>query len=79
MRALRLVCSAASGGRALIRTRWQTSRRTARDFGERLGEGCALGLKELSGGLLPVMNEAMPHRLVPVLREFLCEQPVPVR
>jgi len=32
-----------------------------------------LGLKELSGGLLPVMNEAMPHRLVPVLREFLCE------
>jgi hypothetical protein len=32
-----------------------------------------VGLKELSGGLLPAMNEAMPHRLVPVLREFLFE------
>ena len=32
-----------------------------------------MGLKELSGGLLPAMNEAMPHRLVPVLGEFLFE------
>ncbi len=32
-----------------------------------------MGLKELSGGLLPLMNEAMPHRLVPLLGEFLSE------
>ncbi len=32
-----------------------------------------MGIKELSGGLLPAMNEAMPHRLVTVLREFLFE------
>jgi len=30
-----------------------------------------VALAELSGGLLPVLNEAMPARLVPVLREFL--------
>ena len=30
-----------------------------------------MALAELSGGLLPVLNEAMPARLVPVLREFL--------
>lgn len=28
-------------------------------------------LTESSGSLLPVLNKAMPHRLVPVLREFL--------
>ncbi len=37
--------------------------------------GGVVGLKELSGGLLPAMNEAMPHRLVPVLSEFLFEHP----
>jgi len=30
-----------------------------------------VGLLELSGGLLPALDEAMPGRLVPVLREFL--------
>lgn len=30
-----------------------------------------MGLLELSGGLLPALDEAMPARLVPVLREFL--------
>jgi hypothetical protein len=28
-------------------------------------------LTSLSGGLLPVLNDAMPDRLVPALREFL--------
>lgn len=35
------------------------------------GLGCALGLQELSGGLLPALDEAMPGHLVPVLRAFL--------
>ena len=30
-------------------------------------------LTELVGGLLPALNDALPHRLVPVLREFLRE------
>lgn len=36
--------------------------------------GGAVGLTDLSGALLPALNEAMPHRLVPVLREFLVAQ-----
>lgn len=32
------------------------------------------GLTALSGGLLPLLNDAMPHRLVPVLRQFLITQ-----
>ncbi len=31
----------------------------------------ASGLTALSGALLPLLNDAMPHRLVPVLRQFL--------
>ncbi len=30
-------------------------------------------LTDVTGGLLPRLNDAMPHRLVPVLREFLAE------
>ena len=30
-----------------------------------------MGLLELSGGLLTALNDAMPSRLMPVLREFL--------
>lgn len=30
-----------------------------------------MGLTDLSGGLLPELNDAMPDRLVPVLRDFL--------
>jgi serine phosphatase RsbU (regulator of sigma subunit) len=33
-----------------------------------------VGLARLSGGLLPLLNDALPHRLVPVLREFLATE-----
>jgi len=32
-----------------------------------------VALTDVTGGLLPTLNDAMPHRLVPVLREFLAE------
>lgn len=32
-----------------------------------------MALTDVTGGLLPTLNDAMPHRLVPVLREFLAE------
>lgn len=32
-----------------------------------------MALTDVTGELLPTLNEAMPHRLVPVLREFLAE------
>lgn len=32
-----------------------------------------MALTDVTGGLLPTLNEALPHRLVPVLRAFLAE------
>ncbi len=32
-----------------------------------------MALTDVTGGLLPTLNDAVPHRLVPVLREFLAE------